>query len=103
MKSLTKEPSDAVWWGDWPMIMYTFFEENTDALAGKTLIPFSTHEGSGLSGFDRSLASSCPDSTVGEGLAIRGSDAQNDQDNVRSTVNDWISELSGEEKKDDAG
>ena len=31
-----------VWWGDWPMIMYTFFEENTDALAGKTLIPFST-------------------------------------------------------------
>ena len=82
-----------VWWGDWPMIMYTFFEENTDALAGKTLIPFSTHEGSGLSGFDRSLASSCPDSTVGEGLAIRGSDAQNDQDNVRSTVNDWISEL----------
>ena len=32
-----------VWWGDWPMIMYTFFEENTDALAGKTLIPFSTH------------------------------------------------------------
>ena len=70
-----------------------FFEENTDELAGKTLIPFSTHEGSGLSGFDRSLASSCPDSTVGEGLAIRGSDAQNDQDNVRSTVNDWISEL----------
>ena len=90
-----------VWWGDWPMIMYTFFEENTDALAGKTLIPFSTHEGSGLSGFDRSLASSCPGSTVGEGLAIRGSDAQNDQDNVRSTVNDWISELSGGEKKDD--
>ena len=75
------------------MIMYTFFEENADALAGKTLIPFSTHEGSGLSGFDRSLAFSCPDSTVGEGLAIRGSDAQNDQDNVRSTVNDWISEL----------
>ena len=82
-----------VWWGDWPMIMYTFFEENADALAGKILIPFSTHEGSGLSGFDRSLASSCPESTVGEGLAIRGSDAQNDQDNVRSTVNDWISEL----------
>ena len=79
-----------VWWGDWPMIMYTFFEENADALAGKTLIPFSTHEGSGLSGFDRSLASSCPDSTVGEGLAIRGSDAQNDQDNVRDLVNDWI-------------
>ena len=37
-----------VWWGDWPMICYTFFENNADALAGKTLIPFSTHEGSGL-------------------------------------------------------
>ena len=82
-----------VWWGDWPMIMYTFFEENADALVGKTLIPFSTHEGSGLSGFDRNLASSCPDSTVGKGIAIRGSDAQNDQDNVKNTINDWISEL----------
>ncbi len=82
-----------VWWGDWPMICYTFFENNADALAGKTLIPFSTHEGSGLSGFDRKLSSACPNSTVGEGLAIRGNDAQNNQDNVRSTVNDWLAKL----------
>ena len=82
-----------VWWGDWPMIMYTFFENNADALAGKTLIPFSTHEGSGLSGFDRKLSSACPNSTIGEGLAIRGNDAQNNQDNVRSTVNDWLAGL----------
>ncbi len=82
-----------VWWGDWPMIMYTFFEENADALAGKTLIPFSTHAGSGLSGFDEKLASACPDSTVGEGLAISGKDAQNDQDSVRNEVNDWLAGL----------
>ena len=82
-----------VWWGDWPMICYTFFENNAEALAGKTLIPFSTHEGSGLSGFDRKLSSACPNSTVGEGLAIRGNDAQNNQDNVRSTVNDWLAKL----------
>ena len=82
-----------VWWGDWPMICYTFFEDNAEALAGKTLIPFSTHEGSGLSGFDRKLSSACPNSTVGEGLAIRGNDAQNNQDNVRSKVNDWLSGL----------
>lgn len=82
-----------VWWGDWPMICYTFFEDNAEALAGKTLIPFSTHEGSGLSGFDRKLSSACPNSTVGEGLAIRGNDAQNNQDNVRSTVNDWLAGL----------
>ena len=82
-----------VWWGDWPMICYTFFENNAEALAGKTLIPFSTHEGSGLSGFDRKLSSACPNSTVGEGLTIRGNDAQNNQDNVRSTVNDWLAKL----------
>lgn len=82
-----------VWWGDWPMICYTFFENNADALAGKTLIPFSTHEGSGLSGFDRKLASVCTDSTVGEGLAIRGNDVQNNRDGVRSKVNDWLAGL----------
>ena len=82
-----------VWWGDWPMICYTFFEANADALAGKTLIPFSTHEGSGLSGFDKKLAKALPDSTVGEGLAIKGSDAQNKQDAVRKKVNDWLSGL----------
>lgn len=82
-----------VWWGDWPMILYTFFENNGEALAGKTLIPFSTHEGSGLSGFDKKLASACPGSTVGEGLAIRGSDCQNKQDSVRESVTGWLSGL----------
>ena len=82
-----------VWWGDWPMIMYTFFEENADGLAGKTLIPFSTHAGSGLSGFDRKLSGVCPNSTVGAGLAIAGTNAQNNQDSVRQNVNDWLSEL----------
>ncbi|MBQ6409309.1 MAG: flavodoxin [Butyrivibrio sp.] len=82
-----------VWWGDWPMIMYTFFEENADALAGKTLIPFSTHAGSGLSGFDSKLSKALPDSTVGTGLAIAGTDTQNDQEKVKQSVNDWLSEL----------
>ncbi|MBP5163679.1 MAG: hypothetical protein ILP16_11990 [Spirochaetales bacterium] len=62
-------------------------------LAGKKLVPFSTHEGSGLSGFDRKLSSTCPDSKVLKGLAIRGSDCQNKKDNVRKSVNDWISKL----------
>ena len=77
-----------VWWGDWPMIMYTFFE-NED-LAGKKLYPFSTHEGSGLSGFDKKLSSACPDAEVLTGLAIRGADTQNRQDQVRNTVTDWL-------------
>lgn len=82
-----------VWWGDWPMILYTFFEQNTDGLSCKTLIPFSTHEGSGLSGFDKKLTSACPDSAVGKGLAIRGGDAQNKQDQVRETIHQWLTEL----------
>ena len=82
-----------VWWGDWPMILYTFFETNAEALSGKKLVPFSTHEGSGLSGFDRKLSAACPDSTVLKGLAVRGSDAQNRQDAVRRSVSAWLSEL----------
>ena len=82
-----------VWWGDWPMIMYTFFEQNLEGLAGKRLVPFSTHEGSGLSGFDRKLESACPNSTILEGLAIRGNDCQNKQDSVRGEVSDWLKGL----------
>ena len=82
-----------VWWGDWPMILYTFFENNADALAGKTLVPFSTHEGSGLSGFDKKLAKACPDAVVEKGLAVRGNDCQNRQDSVREDVAEWLGEL----------
>ena len=80
-----------VWWGDWPMILYTFFESAD--LAGKNLVPFSTHEGSGLSGFDKKLSKACPDSTVLKGLAIRGNDCQNDKPGVESKVTNWLSEL----------
>ncbi len=37
-----------IWWGDMPMILYTFLESHD--LADKTVIPFNTHGGSGLSG-----------------------------------------------------
>ena len=82
-----------VWWGDWPMICYTFFEKEADALDGKTVIPFSTHEGSGLSGFDRKLSSVLPNCKIGKGLAISGSDAQNSRDKVRNAVKNWLSKL----------
>ena len=52
----------------------------------------NTHAGSGLSGFDKKLAEVCPDSTISEGLAIRGNDAQNDQENVRKSVGSWLAE-----------
>ena len=80
-----------VWWGDWPMIMYTFFESAD--LSGKKLIPFSTHEGSGLSGFDSKLSAAVPDAEVLTGLAIQGSDCQNDKDGVKAKVDEWIGGL----------
>ena len=73
------------------MIMYTFFE-NED-LSGKTLIPFCTHAGSGLSGFDKKLAYACPNSQVLDGLAISGADAQNKPDSVKEKVADWVKGL----------
>ena len=80
-----------VWWGDWPMICYTFFE-SVD-FSGKNLVPFSTHEGSGLSGFDRKLASAAQKATVLTGQAFRGGDCQNKQSDVRAAVNKWIDGL----------
>ncbi|MBQ9189196.1 MAG: flavodoxin [Clostridia bacterium] len=82
-----------VWWGDWPMICYTFFETNADALSGKTLVPFSTHAGSGLSGFDRKLSNALPNSTVQKGLALAGTDCQNSPDRVQKSVGDWLNGL----------
>ena len=80
-----------VWWGDWPMILYTFFESAD--LSGKKLVPFSTHEGSGLSGFDKKLASAAPKGEVLTGLAIRGGDCQNDKTGVDKKVAAWLKEL----------
>ena len=82
-----------VWWGDWPMICYSFFENNQEELSGKTLYPFCTHAGSGLSGFDKKLKASVPDSTVGEGFDIEGTKCQNNQESVRNEVNEWLSKL----------
>ena len=80
-----------VWWGDYPMIMYNFIE--SEDLANKTLVPFSTHGGSGLAGFDAKLATACPDAQILTGLAIPGTDAQNDTDGVRNKVREWLNGL----------
>ena len=80
-----------VWWGDFPMIMYTLFEKVD--MNGKTIVPFSTHGGSGLSGFDSKLRRIYPNAKVTKGLAITGTDTQNKKDKVKSEVDKWINEL----------
>ena len=44
-----------IWWGDMPMPVYTFIEKHD--WQGKTIIPFCTHEGSGLYGTENKLKS----------------------------------------------
>lgn len=79
------------WWGDLPMAVYTFLEKHD--WHGKTLVPFCTHEGSGLSGTPRRIAEACPGSTVPSGLAIRGTTAQRSQAQARREVEEWLKKL----------
>ena len=65
------------WWSDMPMAVYTFLESYN--FSGKTVIPFCTHEGSGLSSTEGSIADICTGVTVLDGLALKGSMAQNSQ------------------------
>ena len=80
-----------IWWGDMPMPVYTFIEKHD--WQGKTIIPFCTHEGSGLSGTENKLKSVCKGSTVLEGLAVRGTTAQNKQEQARQSVKNWLHKL----------
>lgn len=59
------------YWGDLPMAVYTFLEAFD--WTGKTIYPFCTHEGSGLSGTERNIAAVCQGADVKKGLAIHGS------------------------------
>lgn len=60
-----------IWWGDMPMIVYTFIENHD--LSGKTVIPFNTHEGSGSAGTYEKLKTKLNKSTVNtDGLALEG-------------------------------
>ncbi|MCC8128129.1 MAG: flavodoxin [Clostridiales bacterium] len=71
------------YWGTMPMAVYTFLEAFD--WTGKTIHPFCTHEGSGLSGTEKDIARAAKKATVTKGLAIHGSNV----DNVRNTIESW--------------
>lgn len=58
------------WWGTMPMAVFTFLESYD--FAGKTIVPFCTHEGSGIGSSERDIKKLCPDAKLLSGLAIRG-------------------------------
>lgn len=76
------------WWGDMPMAVYTFIEKHN--WQGKTVIPFCTHEGSGLSDTERKLKEACKGAIVSRGLAVRGATAQNSRAQAQEAVVNWL-------------
>ncbi len=72
------------YWGDMPMAVYTFLEHFD--WTGKTIHPFCTHEGSGLSGTERKIEKTCKGAKVTRGLAIHGSSV----DSAKATVEGWV-------------
>ena len=79
-----------IWWGDMPMAVYTFMESYD--WSDKVVIPFCTHEGSGLSGTDSSIASTTG-AQVLTAIDMRGSTAQALNDDTKQTVRTWLDDL----------
>ena len=75
------------WWGDMPMILYTFFD--TYDLSGKTVALFCTSGGSGLSNTVNEVKSLEPNATITEGLHI-GSGSSSNPDNA---VREWLDDI----------
>ena len=81
-----------IWHGDMPMIVYHFLESYD--FAGKTVIPFNTHEGSGQSGTQSRIEGSLTQSNVLRGLAVQGRTAQNSREEARQAVAQWLDQKS---------
>lgn len=75
------------WWGTIPMPVVSFLESYD--FSGKTIIPFCSHEGSGLGGGVSDIEAACPKSDVLEGFAVRGSMVRDSQ----TDISKWIDDL----------
>lgn len=65
------------WWGTLPMPVASFLEEYD--FAGKTIIPFASHEGSGLGSGVSMIKELCPEAEVSDGFAVRGGEVNTDK------------------------
>lgn len=75
------------WWGDMPMILYSFFDEHD--FSGKTIIPFNTHGGSGFSNTINTIMELEPEADVHEdGFTVSRNDVQDAEPDIIS----WIAE-----------
>jgi len=76
-----------IWWGDEPMIIRTFLD-GVD-LSGKTVVPFTTHGGSGLGNVPANLQGSVSSATFLDGHAVAGTAV----DGARDEVTSWAKGL----------
>lgn len=78
-----------IWWGNLPPIIEVFLDSYD--FSGKTVIPFCTHAGSGLSGTESTIAD-ITGAEMMDGLAISGETAQNQRDKAGEAVTEWLRE-----------
>lgn len=77
-----------IWWSDMPQILYTFFELYD--FNGKTVIPFSTHGGSGLAGTVSTIKNKLTGANV-ESNAFTMS--RNDMEEAPEEIKSWLKEI----------
>ncbi|MFQ9716550.1 MAG: flavodoxin [Blautia sp.] len=75
------------WWGDMPMILYTFLDDYD--FSGKTIAPFVTSGGSGFSSTVRAIESMEPGAAVVDGLSLSSSEAAE----PGSDVTEWLADI----------
>jgi len=75
-----------VWWGTYPQVMFTFFKKHKDDMKGKTVIPFTTHEGSGLANCVDDVKKAFPGANVMKGFSIYGHEVRTE----KAKVEKWL-------------
>ncbi len=76
-----------VWWGTYPQVMFTFFKKHANDLKGKTVIPFTTHEGSGLANCVEDVKDAFPGANVQKGFSIYGHEVRTEKKKVEKWLN----------------
>lgn len=78
-----------VWYNTYPMVVRTFMDQVNLNDSSKTVIPFTTNEGSGLGETPDVLKSQYPNSETRRGFTVRGTEAAH----ARRQVNRWLDKL----------
>lgn len=76
-----------VWWGTYPQVMFTLFKDIN--LDGKTVYPFTTHEGSGLANCVSDIKKAFPKANVQKGFSIYGHEVRTE----KAKVEKWVKGL----------